>query len=384
MQIAKAFFLTTKENRASMVIYLFVFVILEILFAQNGRIQKENLFEVSTLNLVVQDEDQSVFSQGLEEYLASIHQVAEESYSQEQIADGLYYESIDYALTIPEGFGQQLAKSGEIKQLENRKRKGSASGQFVDIQIDQYLSLLQSYLAAGYSEKDAVKAAGKAANIQPEISMLDTGQQPQNDIVYYAFCYLPYVMICIFMVGLGKVLISFQKTDILTRLRCASLSDFKRNIQLGVCSGFFSLIVWGIFMVVVFLFVRRELFCIQGYLYMINSFVFMLVALSLTLLVSFLVHSDTVLNMVANVLGLGLSFLGGIYVPLELMNSSVVKIAHLLPSYWYVMALDVIEGYTGGIPQLQKLCCYWGIQLLFAIAISCAALVASGQKKNDR
>ncbi len=382
MQIAKAFFLITKENRIAIMIYLCVFVVLELMMAQNGDSASGMLFQSSQLHLVIQDQDQSVLSRGLKEYLTKLHPVEKESYSTEQIVDGLYYETIDYALILPKGFGERLAKGEGTKLIQNRKRKGSTSGQFVDIQIEQYLVLLQSYLTAGYSEEEAVKAAIKATEQKPEIAMLEAEDgQSGDDKLQNAFRFLPYIMICILMVGLGSILTLFQKKDIFTRLRCSALSNFRRNLQLGICSGIFAVLVWGVFLGMVTLFTGKEIFCVQGVLYLINSFCFLLVSLSLTLVVSFLVHSDYVLNMVANVVGLGLSFLGGIYVPLELMSKSVVTYAKLLPSYWYTVAMEQIADYTGSVEQWQTLSSYFGIQLLFAIAIGCAAFVLAQQRK---
>lgn len=382
MQIAKAFFLTIKENRNVIIIYLSVFVVLELMMVHNGDSTKGALFQSSQVSLVVQDQDQSVLSRGLTEYLSGLHQVEKKSYSQEEIADGLYYESIDYALILPKGFGERLANGEKTKLVQNQKRKGSTSGQFVDIQIEQYLALLQSYLTAGYAETDAVKAAIKASQQKPEITMLDTSAGKTGESkLYTAFRFMPYILICILMVGLGSILTCFQEKNILTRLCCSALSTLRRNIQLGICSGIFAIFAWFVFLVVILLFSGKEIFCFQGCLYLINSFCFLLVALSLTLVTCFLIHSDYVLNMVANVVGLGLSFLGGIYVPLEVMSATVVKYARLLPSYWYTVAMEQIADYTGTAEQWKTLSSYFGIQVLFAVAIGCAAFAVSRYKR---
>ena len=41
---------------------------------------------------------------------------------------------------------------------------------------------------------------------------------------------------------------------------------------------------------------------------------------------------------------MGLSFLGGSFVPLELLGDSVLQVARYTPSYWYNHAVEAISG----------------------------------------
>ncbi len=381
MQILKAFFLNVKQNMITLIIYMVIFCVLQLLFAEHGETQRETSFESTQLALILQDEDKSTLSQGLADYLKDIHEVDTKTYTEEQIADELYYENIDYVLTIPKGFEENLLDGKTNHIVENKKRPGSTSGQFIDSQIDQYLSLVINYLAMGYDEKDACSFTEKAITQEADISFATEQKEEGNSNIYFAFCYMPYILICILTVGLGGILIIFREKNILTRLQCSSLTSMQRNLQLGVCSGIFALICWLAFMVVNYLFIGTDVFSLQGRLSMLNSFFFLLIATSLTFLISHLTESTEVLNMVSNVVGLGLSFLGGIFVPLEVMSPAVVKFAQLLPSYWYINALETISDYTGTTAQKESLFLCMGIQLLFAVAIFCAALVVSRMKK---
>lgn len=381
MQIAKAFFLNTKKLGISLIIYLVVFITLMVLMSRNGRSQ-ETSFESSRMDIIVQDLDQSELSHSLAQYLSQEHEVLKNNYTAEQIADELYYENIDYVLTIPKGFEKNLEQGKTKHLLKNRKIPGSTTGYFLDEQINQYLSVLCSYIVSGYSDSDAASFAQKAVQQKTDINIVtDKKTLEESELLYNAFLYLPYILICILMSGLGMILITFRDKNLHTRIQCSSLSVTKRNIQLAISSIFFSLICWGILLLINSLTTSSNFFNIQGLFYIMNSFTFLLVAVSITFLVSFLVRSFSTLNMVANVVGLGLSFLGGVFVPLQHMDSSVVMFSKLLPSYWYIIALDYISGYSGKSSQIQSLLFSMGIETLFAVAIFCAALVASRQKK---
>ena len=381
MPILKTFFLNTKKQIVTLLIYMIIFITLVVLFAQNGKQQRETVFESSRLTMIIQDLDESQLSRGLASYLSGEHDVKKGEYSEEEIADELYYENIDYVLTIPKGFEEKLTRGKMENILTNRKRQGSTSGYFLDQQIDQYVSLLSTYLIAGYTPADATVNAQKTAEVKPEVTFSQTTSDHSNKNLYYAFCYMPYILICILMSGLGMILITFQKENLNTRIQCSSYSATKRNLWLALGSIIFSILCWVLFLLTDYILLQANFFTLEGGLYILNSFVFLLVAMSITLLFSFLVHTSNVLNMMANIVGLGLSFLGGIFVPLEYMNSSVLLFSRLLPSYWYTLAMEKTENYTGKVSELHSIFSCVGMEALFALAIFCAALVIARQKK---
>ena len=69
----------------------------------------------------------------------------------------------------------------------------------------------------------------------------------------------------------------------------------------------------------------------------------------------------------------------GIFVPMEYLSDTVIKLAHFLPAYWNVKAIQVIDNFK---PQdASTLAAYMGIQVLFAVAILCVGLVVARRKR---
>lgn len=67
--------------------------------------------------------------------------------------------------------------------------------------------------------------------------------------------------------------------------------------------------------------------------------------------------------MVSNVIALGMSFLSGVFVPIEFLGDGIIKIAHFLPAYWYIMGARLIDsGNYQSSPDLlwryRELKCY--------------------------
>ena len=105
----------------------------------------------------------------------------------------------------------------------------------------------------------------------------------------------------------------------------------------------------------------------------------MAVALSITFLISKLTNQIQVISLMANAFGLGMAFLGGVFVPLEFLSDTVIKIAHFLPTYWNVRTIELIERYQP--KKIGTIFIYMGIQLLFAVAILCIGMVLAKRKR---
>ena len=74
-------------------------------------------------------------------------------------------------------------------------------------------------------------------------------------------------------------------------------------------------------------------------------------------------------------------FLCGIFVPLEYLGAGLVRAAHFLPAYWYIISADRIDHYMAG-QDLGELWRALGIQLLFGAAFVCAGLAYSKVRMN--
>jgi len=383
MQVFKAFFKTVKRQSASLSIYFIIFLALSILLTSNGQSQQETTYKATKVKIAVIDRDNTVLSKSLYNYIDKNHTIVTIKDDKETMSDELFYQNIEYIVIINQGFQDKIKAGDSENVIESVKIPQSVSGEFVDNQINQYLSTLNIYVASGYTVDDAARFALDTSAISAQVSL-----QKSNDTstvrssTYYYFVYIPYVLICILTVGLGSILITFRKYDLNSRIQCSALSITKKNIWLTLSSLLFSFSCWALFMIVAAIMYNSDFFSIKGLLFVCNSVVFLLIAMSIVYFVSYFVESTSTLNMISNILGLGLSFLGGIFVPLEFMSSGVVAFARFLPTYWYVKANQIIDTYTGTSAQISTYLSYIGIEFIFALAIFSAALAASKLKKH--
>ena len=127
----------------------------------------------------------------------------------------------------------------------------------------------------------------------------------------------------------------------------------------------------------------NDIFTKEGFLAMLNSFVFLIVSLSITMFIAQVSKSPKSPDMIANTLSLGMSFLCGIFVPIEYLSDTVITIAHFLPAYWYVRANNMLAETAGEVFTNSDFFMCIGIQALFAVAFFSLVFLAARIKRKE-
>lgn len=165
------------------------------------------------------------------------------------------------------------------------------------------------------------------------------------------------------------VLLSFRNSKIAQRLAVGATPQSKINRILLGGNLLFAFTLWLVYIGISFIIVGQPMFSNHGLLLILNSFIFTFCVVAMALLLANLIKSRNALNGVVNVIGLGGSFLCGVFVPLAWLPDSVRIIAHALPSFWYVSANEYIaELETFSWESLCPLFGYFLIVLAFTAA----------------
>lgn len=124
------------------------------------------------------------------------------------------------------------------------------------------------------------------------------------------------------------------------------------------------------------------MFTMHGLVYIMNSFVFTICALTLAFLIGNLVTNKNAINGIINVVALGSSFLCGAFVPMEWLPDSVLNIAHILPSYYYIKNNELLKGIEEiNIETMNEIIINIGIILLFVIGFTIITNIISKKKR---
>lgn len=124
------------------------------------------------------------------------------------------------------------------------------------------------------------------------------------------------------------------------------------------------------------------MFTIHGLMYIINSLIFTICALTISFLIGNLVRNKNAINGIINVVALGSSFLCGAFVPLEWLPDTVIKIAHILPSYYYISSNEMISDLEViNFETIKPVLTNMGIILIFAIGFTIITNIVSRHKR---
>ena len=203
--------------------------------------------------------------------------------------------------------------------------------------------------------------------------------------MYYFFQYFPYVILMMLLGGLSPVLMAFRKPLMKARLSCGALPQSRISAQLGLGCLIYVFLWWlGFLAIATVLYGPAQLFSHNGLFCILNSTVYLLIATAIALLLGSFPMDFNIINMIANILGLGTSFLCGIFVPQAYLGEKVLTVGRFLPAYWYVRITNMFASYSDDVYKSQD---YWmciGIQMLFFAAIFAVYLCVDRQKKHKK
>lgn len=385
MQVFKVFFKILSKRIATPIIYISVFLAIAIIMStQNNDISQ---YTDKKLDINVVDLDNSNASQSLIDFLSENHDVNKIEYDHDKILDDIYYQTTDYVLVINKDYEKKLEQGETEGLLSNYQIPGSYSSSLAESQIDRYISGVKSYIIGGFTLEESLSKTidvlqNKTEVVQENFSSNNNKYSKNNNFKYF-FQYLAYIFIAILISSLVPILLTLNKKEIKARTNASCLSASKQTLQTGLGAVIYSLVIWLIFMISAMILSSSMFFSKEGMLAVLNSFIFMIVALSLSMFISSLAPSPKATDMIANTISLAMSFLCGVFVPMEFLSKPILNAAHFLPAYWFIRANNMLAGESGEIFKATEFFSFLGMELLFAAALFSLAMVVANVKRKS-
>ena len=386
MQVYKAYFKIIKKNIGQLSIYLIIFLLFAIIFGKVSTSPKDTDFESTKVNIsIINKDENSKLISGLRDYLKENANIVDVGTSKEDLQDALFFREAEYIITIPKGFTKEILKGNKDINIEKTVIPNSTSEIYMDNLINRYLNTIKMYT----STIDNISQAKLVSNVNKDLSHTTDVKIKtyDNDYSNNASCanyynFFAYSMFAILILGISLVMISFNNKDLKRRNLASSLSMKNMNIQMVFANITYALVVWFVMIIASFIMFKNYMFTINGLLSLLNSFVFTLAALSISILISNLVTSRNALSAVVNVIALGSCFISGVFVPQQYLGDTVLSIAKFNPTYWYVKANDdiaILVNYSN--ENMRPIFMSMIIVLGFALAVYAVTLVVIKQKR---
>jgi len=378
MPVFKLYVKLLKKNRRSVATYMVIFLLLMMVFAFNGA-SSQDQFQAVKGQFTIIDHDHGKMSAAIKKELSQGNEFVAVKDNARDIQDKLFYRQVQVIITIPKNFTNDYM-AGKDVTVSTMQVENSAASTMMKQELNSYLQKIKVYEKEGDSFTNAIDKASANQKIEAETSVLNSGNK-QDTTFYYFFRYVPYILVSIILCGMSPVICSLQKKEIQKRNNCSSYSLRKMNLELVLGSFAFGafclvlidgigIIMWG----------NQASPVLIGYVF-VNTLLQMLVSMSIAFCISMWLKSPNSINGAANIIGLGSSFLGGIFVPLSFLSKKIEMIAHCIPVYWYTRANETFSKSTI-LTASAKTIIYqsYFAQLLFAIAILILALIISKKR----
>ena len=319
--------------------------------------------------IVNYDEEQGI-TKDLIKYITDNSNIVQLKSNEEAINDGLFYRDVNYVIYIPENYNKDFMneKNPEIKI----KSTGDYQSSFAEMLLSRYIKVANIYIKSIKSEDELISKINETLSKQSKIeitSKLDTTGLAKTTF-YYNFASYSILACLVYVICL--ILSSFKDIKIQKRTIISS-TDYKTlNRQLLLSNSLFSMTLWGLYVALSFILIGNTMLSNHGIIYLINSFIFTMCATTIALFLGNLVSNKNAINGIVNVIALGSSFLCGAFVPMEWLPDGVLKIAHLLPSYYYISSNETLKkievfNLETMIPIIINMIIVFGFSIVFII-----------------
>ena len=335
MQVFKAFIKISRQSIGIILTYTIIFIVFLEMMSRFNSTATASEFTESSINIAVIDNDNSSLSNNLLKYIDSKHNIIDIDTDIDDIRDSMYRRSVDYVLIIPENFYENIIAGNNIS-LESYKLPDSVAAEFVELQLNNFISVYTAYIDMLDNSDLAYEKTANVLKAEAEVSVADSTSSDEISIPHYFYLFLTYILLSVIVMCITPILITMNTEEIKIRTLCSSLSSVKRNIFIAISTFSLGLIIFLLFTVFSLIRFSSDMFSTVGMLRILNCFIYMIVCLGISFSAGVFLKNRNTVSMLANVIGLGSSFLTGVFVDRSLLAPSVLAVGKFLPCYWYI------------------------------------------------
>lgn len=378
MHLYKNFFRLLRHNLVGVIIYAVIFVAMILGLSMSAEAMGPSDIEYKkSYKISYSDSDDSVLSRGLIDYLSKENEVTDLSgRSEESVLDMVYFSVTEYHMEIGAGFEESVENGEDAKITYTTNSDMGGVTYAADTMVNNYISAYGDYRKMGYSREEAAAKADELLSVQTKAFVLAADEEHvmtgEDSMIYTLHNFFGYLIIGFMALGIGHVIVANNNKQIGDRISASPVDGKKISFSntMGLMTS--GAAAWALFSGIAWVLGHDTvIYKEHWWLFLINSLVATLVACSLTsLITSFDIEHNT-LNMVTNIVSLGMSFICGVFVPLDVLSDGLLNIARFFPLYWMVCANELTK--TGGNIDCDRLFLYIGIELLFAVALAVLA-----------
>lgn len=305
MIVFKTFLKVLNKCKFTIILYTIILIAFGGLNMKTSDNQMDFVSSKPDILIINKDEEKGV-TKNLIQYIKENSNIIEIENNEEAISDALFYRDINYIIYIPENYRQDFL-NGLNPKIEV-KSTGDYQSSLAEMLITKYIDIANIYEKNTENEEDLIAKINETISKQTDVeitSKLDTNTLSKATS-YYNFANYSILAGTVFVICL--ILSSFNNNMIRKRTIISSMNYKKHNRILLLSNGLFAVLLWLFYVILSFILIGNEMFTLHGLIYILNSFVFTICALTIAFLIANLVSNKNAINGIVNVVALRLKF----------------------------------------------------------------------------
>ena len=377
MIVFKTFWKVVKRYKGTIIGFTLMLVIFGSINMSSNDVTSS--FKETKPDIIIVNNDNGAFSKALVNYLKENANIVDIKNTEKDIDDAIFYRDASYVVYIPKEYEESILNEGngniEIKS------SGDYTSYLAEMLLTRYIKTIK-VLSKEYSDTSVLLNKVNDAldeNSKVELTTKINTTELSRLSRYYNFASYTLIAVILFIICL--VLSSFNKESIRKRIIVSSMDYKKHNKYILIASSLYSIFVVILYTILGFIIFGSLTFSERGLLYILNTFIFSFVALCMALFISTLVKNKEAVSGIVNVVALSQAFLCGAFIPTLWLPESVIKIAHVLPAYWYINTNDFLaELEVLSFANLKTVWINMLVLIIFAIIFIILNNIASRKK----
>ena len=340
MTVFKAFWKVIKKYKGTIILYTVMLILFGGLNMTSNNIS--TTFVDSKPDILIVNNDEEVgLTKNLVDYLKNNGNVIDVDKDEDSINDSLFYREVNYVIYIPKNY--RVDTLNKLNPTIDIKSANDYDSAYTSMLLTRYLNVQNTYLKYTNNENELINSINNNLSYKTNIeitSKLDTSKLTKTSR-FFNFASYSIMAVIIYIICL--VISSFNKDVVKKRTIISSMNYKKYNKYILLSSFLYSSIIWLLYVILSFVIVGSSMFSLRGLIYILNTFIFSFVALTLALLISNLIKSKGAISGIVNVIALGQAFLCGAFIPSEFLGENIIKYSKILPAYWYNNSNDLLS-----------------------------------------
>lgn len=384
MQVFNLFFKIARSKLGIMVLYLAVF--LAICFPMVKATTKQSNFQETSVSLCIFDEDRSEASRKLIETLSAKNNIVDLAYDRQKILDAMYFEMVDYVLVIKGGYEERLVQQDEDVSddalFETYHMHDSYAIAMMNLYLNDYVRTVRMKTATGLDLPEAINVAEQDLAREVPVEIVADPEKEVKDENFTEnfavfFRLLSYLFVAVITNALCPILMSLNSGDQRKRIECSQVSTSSVILQTFAGSAVLVLLIWLAFMAGGMIIYGGLYKGTNIWLAVFNSLLFALLVAMLSIFLCSFRLSTTAVGMLSQILGLGMAFLCGAFLPQSMLDAKVLAVGKILPPYWYIRANDILSGAQTGTMRDVWIC--FGVEAGFFLLFLVLTILLSSR-----